>query len=116
MGVDILVFVNFQICDGFVRLGPSNQGRLKVINRCMYHDVSTYWIRTCVGKYFYCIIGAIFFSIVQHGLGVETERVPRVETEGAMLGPLLGQGVETEREHAKNVTGVVHVSWQPQHF
>ena len=29
-----------------------------------------------------------FFSIVQHGLGVETERVPRVETERAMLGPL----------------------------
>ena len=43
---------------------------------------------------------------VSKGLGVEAERVPRVETERAMLGPLLGQGVETEREHAKNVTSV----------
>ena len=40
------------------------------------------------------------------GLGVETERVPGVETERAMSGPLLRQGVETERECAKNVTGV----------
>ena len=43
---------------------------------------------------------------VREGLGVETERVPGVETERAMSGPLLRQGVETERECAKNVTGV----------
>ena len=44
------------------------------------------------------------------GLGVETERVPGVETERAMLGPLLRQGVETERANVKNVTGVTGVS------
>ena len=45
-------------------------------------------------------------SLFSEGLGVETERVPGVETERAMSGPLLRQGVETERECAKNVTGV----------
>ena len=45
-------------------------------------------------------------KILEEGLGVETERVPGVETERAMSGPLLRQGVETERECAKNVTGV----------
>ena len=52
-------------------------------------------------KFFYA-----FFMFLLNGLGVETERVPGVETERAMSGPLLRQGVETERECANNVTGV----------
>ena len=50
------------------------------------------------------------------GLGVETERVPGVETERPMWGPLLRQGVGTERANVKNVTGVTGVSgkgWEP---
>ena len=55
-------------------------------------------------------------SLFFWGLGVEAERVPRLETERAMLGPLLGQGSKAEAERqGVNTERVVHFMWQAQH-